>query len=141
MTFRPDSMNTRCRPSAWSRFDGARRGVCQVTESVSCFSDLTLFREVQEELRLYLFTVLSDWRESSQLNIKSKDATPFRSRGITGHSTVLICFIIRVNPLETSGRHLTSLVELLAFKEYYLTIFVDLLFGISFELVSKRLSL
>jgi hypothetical protein len=57
--------------------DGARRGVCQVTESVACFSDLTFFREVQEELRLYLYTVLSDWPESSQLNIKSKDATPF----------------------------------------------------------------
>jgi hypothetical protein len=32
---------------------------------------------------------------------------------------------------------LTPLARLLAFKEYYLTIFVDLLFGISFELVSK----
>jgi hypothetical protein len=40
--------------------------------------------------------------------------------------------------LETSGRHLTPLAQLLAFKESYLTIFVDLLFGISFELVSKR---
>jgi hypothetical protein len=46
-----------------------------------------------------------------------------------------------MNPLETSGRHLTPLARLLAFKEYYLTIFVGLLFGISFELVSKSLSL
>jgi hypothetical protein len=46
-----------------------------------------------------------------------------------------------VNPLETSGRHLTPLARLLAFKELYPTIFVDLLFGISFELVSKSLSL
>ena len=37
--------------------------------------------------------------------------------GITGHSSVLICFTIRVNPLETSGRHLTPLARLLAFKE------------------------
>jgi hypothetical protein len=51
------------------------------------------------------------------------------------HSSVLICFIIRVNPLETFGRHLTLLAQLPAFKESYLTIFVDLLFGISFELV------
>jgi hypothetical protein len=51
-----------------------------------------------------------------------------------GHSSVLICFIIRVNPLETSGRHLTALARHAAFKESYLTIFVDLLFGISFEL-------
>jgi hypothetical protein len=33
------------------------------------------------------------------------------------------------------------LARLLAFKESYLTIFVDLPFGISFELVSKSLSL
>jgi hypothetical protein len=65
----------------------------------------------------------------------------FKKPGITGHSSVLICFIIRVNPLETSGRHLTPLARLLAFKESYLMIFVDLLFGISFELVSKRLLL
>jgi hypothetical protein len=55
-------------------------------------------------------------------------------------SSVLICFIIRVNPLETSGRHLT-LAQLLGFKESCLTIYVDLLFEISFELVSKRLLL
>jgi hypothetical protein len=36
---------------------------------------------------------------------------------------------------------LTPLARLLAFKESYLTIFVDLLSGISFELVSKSLSL
>jgi hypothetical protein len=48
---------------------------------------------------------------------------------------------IRVNPLETFGRHLTPLARLLVFKESYLTIFVDLLFEISFELVSKRLLL
>jgi hypothetical protein len=65
----------------------------------------------------------------------------FKKPGITGHSSVLICFIIRVNPLETSERHLTPLAQLLAFKESYLMIFVDLLFGISFELVSKRLLL
>jgi hypothetical protein len=47
-------------------------------------------------------------------------------------------FIIRVSRLETSGRHLTPLARLLASKESCLTIFVDLLFGISFELVSKR---
>jgi hypothetical protein len=46
-----------------------------------------------------------------------------------------------VNPLETFGRHLTPLARLPAFKESYPTIFVDLLFGISFELVSKRVSL
>jgi hypothetical protein len=34
---------------------------------------------------------------------------------------------------------LTPLARLPAFKEYCLTIFVDLLFGISFELVLKRL--
>jgi hypothetical protein len=62
----------------------------------------------------------------------------FKKLGIIGHSSVHICFIIRVNPLETSERHLTPLARLLAFKESYLTIFVDLLFGISFELVSKR---
>jgi hypothetical protein len=45
-----------------------------------------------------------------------------------------------VSPLETSGRHLTPLARLLGFKESYLTIFVDLLFGISFGLVSKSLS-
>ena len=43
--------------------------------------------------------------------------------------------------IGASGRHLAPLARLLAFKEYYLTIFVDLLFGISFELVSKRLLL
>jgi hypothetical protein len=48
---------------------------------------------------------------------------------------------IRVNPLETFGRHLTPLARLLALKESYLTIFVGLLCGISFELVSKRLLL
>jgi hypothetical protein len=36
---------------------------------------------------------------------------------------------------------LTPLARLLVFKESYLTIFVDLLFGILFELVSKSLSL
>jgi hypothetical protein len=46
-----------------------------------------------------------------------------------------------MNPLETSARHLTPLARLPAFKEYYPTIFVALLFGISFELVSKSLSL
>ena len=61
--------------------------------------------------------------------------------GITGRLSVLICFIIRVNLLETSARHLTPLERHAAFKESYLTIFVDLLFGISFELVSKRLLL
>ena len=61
--------------------------------------------------------------------------------GITGHLSVLICFIIRLNPLGTFGRHLTPLARLPASKESYLTIFVDLLFGISFELVSKSLSL
>jgi hypothetical protein len=60
--------------------------------------------------------------------------------GTIGHSNVLICFIIMVSPLETSGRHLTPLARLLGFKESYLTIFVDLLFGISFGLVSKSLS-
>jgi hypothetical protein len=65
----------------------------------------------------------------------------FKKLGITGHSSVLIYFIIRVNPLETSGRHLTPLARHAAFKEYYLTIFVDLRFGISFELVSKSLPL
>jgi hypothetical protein len=60
---------------------------------------------------------------------------------ITDHSSVLISFIIRVNPLETSGRHLTPLAQLLAFKEFYFTIFVGLLSGISFERVSKRLLL
>jgi hypothetical protein len=65
----------------------------------------------------------------------------FKKLGKTGHSNVLICFIIRVNPLETSERHLTPLARLPAFKEYYPTIFVDLLSGISFELVSKRLLL
>jgi hypothetical protein len=40
--------------------------------------------------------------------------------------------------LETFGRHLTPLARLLAFKEYCLTIFVDLLFGISFELGVKE---
>jgi hypothetical protein len=59
--------------------------------------------------------------------------------GITGHSSVLIYFTIRVNPSETSEKHLTPLARPLAFKESYLTIFVALLFGISFELVSKRL--
>jgi integrase len=44
-----------------------------------------------------------------------------------------------VSRLETSGRHLTPLARLLAFKEFYLTIFVDRLFEISFGLVSKRL--
>jgi hypothetical protein len=43
-----------------------------------------------------------------------------------------------VNPLETFGRHLTPLARLLAFKEFYLTIFAGLLFGILFELVSKE---
>jgi hypothetical protein len=61
--------------------------------------------------------------------------------GITGRLSVLIYSTIRVNLLETFGRHLTPLARLLAFKESYLTIFVDLLFGISFELVSKRLLL
>ena len=65
----------------------------------------------------------------------------FKKLGIIGHSSVHICFIIRVSPLETSERHLTPLARLLAFKESYLMIFVDLLFGISFELVSKRLLL
>jgi hypothetical protein len=46
-----------------------------------------------------------------------------------------------VNALETSGRHLTPLARRLVFKGSSLTIFVDLLFGISFELVSKSLSL
>jgi integrase len=41
-------------------------------------------------------------------------------------------FHLRVNPLETSGRHLTPLARLLAFKESCLMIFVDL-FGFSFE--------
>jgi hypothetical protein len=36
---------------------------------------------------------------------------------------------------------LTRLARLQAFRESYLTIFVDLLFGISFELVSKKLLL
>jgi hypothetical protein len=36
---------------------------------------------------------------------------------------------------------LTPLARRLASKESYLTIFVDLLLGISFELVSKSLSL
>ena len=49
--------------------------------------------------------------------------------GITGHSNVLIYSIIRVNPLETSGRHLMPLARPLAFKESYLTIFVDPPFG------------
>jgi hypothetical protein len=61
--------------------------------------------------------------------------------GITGHSTVLIYSTIKANPLETSGRHLTPLARLLVFKELYPTIFVDLLFGISFELASKSLLL
>ena len=65
----------------------------------------------------------------------------FKKLGITGYSSVLIYSTIRVKLLETSGRHLTPLARLLAFKEYYLTIFVDLLSGISFELVSKRLLL
>ena len=56
-------------------------------------------------------------------------------RCFTGRSNVPICFIIRLNPLETFGRHLTPLARHAAFKEYCLTIFVDLLFGISFELV------
>jgi hypothetical protein len=60
---------------------------------------------------------------------------------MTGLFPVLTYSIIMVNPLETSGRHLTPLARLLAFKELYPTIFVDLLFGISFELVSKSLSL
>jgi hypothetical protein len=63
----------------------------------------------------------------------------FKKLGITGHLSVLICFIIRLNPLETSERHLTPLARHAAFTESYLTIFVDLLFGISFELVSKKL--
>ena len=61
--------------------------------------------------------------------------------GITGHWSVLIYSTIRVNPLETFGRHLMPLARRLAFKESYLMIFVDLLFGISFGLVSKSLSL
>jgi hypothetical protein len=65
----------------------------------------------------------------------------FKKLGITGRLSVLIYSTIRVNPMETSGRHLTPLARLLAFKESYLTIFVDLLFGISFELVSKSLLL
>ena len=43
--------------------------------------------------------------------------------------------------METSGRHLTRLARRLASKEFYLMIFVNLRFGISFELVSKRLLL
>jgi hypothetical protein len=45
-----------------------------------------------------------------------------------------------VSQLETFGRRLTPLARLLAFKESYLTIFVDLRFGISFALASKSLS-
>jgi hypothetical protein len=47
--------------------------------------------------------------------------TLFKKLGITGHSSVLIYFTIRVNPLETSGRHLTPLAQLPASKESYLT--------------------
>ena len=65
----------------------------------------------------------------------------FKKLGITGHSSVLVCFIIRLNPLDTSARPLTPPAQLPGFKESCLTIFVDLLFGISFELVSKRLLL
>jgi hypothetical protein len=57
----------------------------------------------------------------------------FKKLRIIGRSSVLICFIIRVNPLETFERHLTPLARLLAFKESYPIIFADLLFGISFE--------
>jgi integrase len=55
--------------------------------------------------------------------------------------SVLFYSTITVNPLETSGRHLTPLARLLAFKELYPMIFVDPLFVISFELVSKSLLL
>jgi hypothetical protein len=43
--------------------------------------------------------------------------------------------------IGASGRHLTPLARRLACKDFCLTIFVDLPFGISFELVSKSLSL
>ena len=56
-------------------------------------------------------------------------------------SETCIAVAIRLNRLETFGRHLMPLARLAAFKESYLTIFVDLLSGISFELVSKRLLL
>jgi hypothetical protein len=39
------------------------------------------------------------------------------------------------------GRHLTPLARLPGYQESYRTIFVDQLFGISFELVSKSLLL
>ena len=65
----------------------------------------------------------------------------FKKLGITGHSSVLICFIIRVNPIGDFRKAFDAACAAAAFKESYLTIFVDLLFGISFELVSKSLSL
>ena len=53
--------------------------------------------------------------------------------------SVLIYSTTTVNPLETFGRHLIPLARLPVFKESYLTISVDLLFEISFGLVSKSL--
>jgi hypothetical protein len=41
--------------------------------------------------------------------------------------------------VTTEKRREDQFARLLVFKESYLTIFVDLLFGISFELVSKSL--
>ena len=63
------------------------------------------------------------------------DESAWNNRSIS----VLIYSTTTVNPLETFGRHLIPLARLPVFKESYLTISVDLLFEISFGLVSKSL--
>ena len=65
----------------------------------------------------------------------------FKKLGITRRLECPCLFHYKVEPIGDFRKPFDAACAAVAFKESYLTIFVDLLFGISFELMSKRLLL